>query len=159
MNKSEGFGGIPQKGRWGKQQPEIRVNPEVLALKNLLDPLVENHGKNVIMRYIEENTLGEIGLNVIENWLSEEHIPSPAIQRQVLSALSGFKSGSLPSIKKSQGIVKGGLVFAPEGETTKKIFKKSAKEIEEATKREKPKMSEEEYQKKLQDPREKGNIK
>ncbi len=69
-------------------------DPEILKLKNLLEPFKTEQQKRLIRDYIKNHT-DKIPYIVIENWLSGVHIPSQTIKNDIINALESFPLNSL----------------------------------------------------------------
>ena len=91
-----------QPGQTFSQIPEEEkrlLDPETSRFKNLLNPLLEKHDQNLILKYIEQDTGGTVP-SVVEKWFSGEHTPSPTIRRGIVSALQNFTPEDLPAVEK-----------------------------------------------------------
>lgn len=114
--------GVRPKGR--KVEEGHALDPETLELVNLLSPYKKEFERNFIMKYIKENTRGGIPPIVIERWLSEEHIPSPSIRRDIIFTLKNFPKDSLPVVPLDKPLINSPVVedilpSTPQPKTTK----------------------------------------
>ncbi len=75
-----------QKDFFREPRIEETRDPEVTRLNSLLNPLILKHGRKAVMKFIEQYTNGT-GQVVVENWVSNQHVPSSGIQRGIVNAL------------------------------------------------------------------------